>query len=460
MKISNTLRWSALGAGAAIALSLLSGCSQGASNVAAHSQVVTGLQGKAYGGQQPIAGAAIQLWGVGTSGYGSAATPLLTATVTTSDGSGSGGNAGNGFNTYSRGSFNITGDYTCPASDLVYITAVGGMPDLTHTNSNLVIMSALGSCSYLQANAASVFININEVSTVASVWALLRFMNSYSSIGAPSSNLSGLTRAFGLVNELVDTSTGIVSGPALPAGATIPSAELNTLANVMATCVNSAGGAANDGTNCGKLFSYSSTASNVPTDTVGAALNIARNPATNVASIFNLTVGNAEFSPALSASPGNWMISINYTGAGLSAPKSIAVDNSGSIWLANFSANTISALSSAGVAISNSTGYTASGNLNGPSSIAIDLAGNPWVANKVENNVIKLDASGNYVGTYTGSSTISTPTSLAIDGLGGVWIANAGNNSVTALNNSGAFVGNYTPAAGVSAPTTIAINAH
>lgn len=47
-----------------------------------------GFQGKVHGGQQPIAGAAIKLWAVGSGGYGSQATNLLSTVVTTSDGSG------------------------------------------------------------------------------------------------------------------------------------------------------------------------------------------------------------------------------------------------------------------------------------------------------------------------------------------------------------------------------------
>ena len=51
----------------------------------------------AHGGQQPLLGAVVQLYAAGTGGYGTAATPLLPTSganvVTTSDGSGIGGNA-------------------------------------------------------------------------------------------------------------------------------------------------------------------------------------------------------------------------------------------------------------------------------------------------------------------------------------------------------------------------------
>src|SRR5665213_3481559 len=71
------------------------------------------VQGIAHGGLQAITGATVQLYAVGTTG----------------DGSGTGGNASNNHNSYAAGSFNITGDYTCPsATTLVYITVTGGNP--------------------------------------------------------------------------------------------------------------------------------------------------------------------------------------------------------------------------------------------------------------------------------------------------------------------------------------------
>ena len=45
------------------------------------------VSGTVFGGQQPVTGSSIQLYTVGTTGDASAATPLISATVTTSDGS-------------------------------------------------------------------------------------------------------------------------------------------------------------------------------------------------------------------------------------------------------------------------------------------------------------------------------------------------------------------------------------
>ena len=74
-----------------------------------------GLSGIFHGGQQPVSGTTIQLYAVGAGGDGTAATPLITKTITTSDGShdstNANANAGNAFNSLPVGEFTISGDY-------------------------------------------------------------------------------------------------------------------------------------------------------------------------------------------------------------------------------------------------------------------------------------------------------------------------------------------------------------
>jgi hypothetical protein len=135
-----------------------------------------------HGGQQPVSGSTLQLYAVGTTGDGSPATPLLTQTVTSD----------------ANGNFTITGAYTCPsASTLVYVTATGGNPGLSSGTNNaaLALMAALGPCGSL---GPSTFISMNELTTVAAVWALAPFMSSYSSIGSGSADAAALASAFTL----------------------------------------------------------------------------------------------------------------------------------------------------------------------------------------------------------------------------------------------------------------------
>src|SRR5271155_2258824 len=90
-----------------------------------------GVHGLVHGGQQPVTGSTIQLYAVGNTGDGSAATPLLSPAPVTD----------------ANGGFNISGTFNCPSpSSLVYIVATGGNPGLATGSNNpaLSLMAALG----------------------------------------------------------------------------------------------------------------------------------------------------------------------------------------------------------------------------------------------------------------------------------------------------------------------------
>jgi hypothetical protein len=198
------------------------------------------IQGKVHGGQSAISGSTVGLFVAGSTGYGSAGASLLTTPVTSA----------------ADGTFSITGDYTCPTpSSLVYITATGGDPGVGSSNSAIVLAALLGACGNLNS---STFITINEVTTAATATALGQFFtttfggSSTDSIGTSATNSIGLTNAFATANNLVSTATGAAvtsatlngtgTGTGLAITATPESAKLNTIANVLAACVNSDGG--------------------------------------------------------------------------------------------------------------------------------------------------------------------------------------------------------------------------
>jgi hypothetical protein len=251
------------------------------------------ISGVVHGGQQPIAGAAIQLYAAGTSGDGSAATPLLTQSVLTA----------------ANGSFSLTGLYTCPsASTQVYIVATGGNPGLSAgtSNANIALLSALGDCGNL---TSSTEISINELSTVASVWVLAPFMRSISAVGSSSSDAAALTSAFASAAVLFDPVTGTAPGPALPPGYVVPIATLDTLSDLLESCVNSSGGSAGDGSSCGLLFDTTTMPSSaVPADTAAAILSIADHPATRTTETYDLLPAVATYEPALLAPPPIWSL--------------------------------------------------------------------------------------------------------------------------------------------------------
>ena len=397
------------------------------------------LHGSVHGGQQPVSGATIQLYAANpTGGYGSNSLALLTSPVATT----------------SAGNFTITGLYNCPsAGSLVYLAATGGNPGLGSNNANLALMAALGPCGNL---TTATNINVNELTTIGSVYALAPFMKSFSAVGTSGGNLQGLTNAFATVNNLVNIGAGTLAGPTLPANAVLPATELNTLADIIASCVNSGGGAPSDGSICASLFQNTTPSGGpAPTDTIGAALNIARYPGSNVAALIGLTLPSSPYQPTL-ASASDFTVSIKYKTGGLSSPSASAVDASGNLWVTNANNNSVSVLNPVGSPVSGSP--FSGGGLSTPSAIAIDASGNAWIADSGSSKLSVFSSAGS--GLETGATGLSSPSAIAIDGQGTVWVANSGNNSVTAATTSGIAVtsSNSYGAGGTNAPTAVAIN--
>ena len=241
-----------------------------------------GRHGLVHGGQQPVTGATIQLYAVGTTGDGSAATPLLSP-APLSD---------------ANGTFDITNTYTCPsASALVYLVASGGNPGQAAGTNNaaLSMMAALGPCGNL---SASTFIFVNELTTVAAVYALAPYMTSPSAIGSAPADALALASAFTLASYFANTTTGTTPGTGVPAGTTVPVAQINTIADIISTCINSTGGVSGDTTPCGTLFSLTTPTGITPaTDTITTLLYLADNPSLNTAALFNLVTPTAPYQP-------------------------------------------------------------------------------------------------------------------------------------------------------------------
>jgi hypothetical protein len=244
--------------------------------------------GRVMGGQQPVVNSTIQLYAVGTGGDGTAATPLLTKRVTTD----------------ASGGFTITKLYTCVPGTLVYITATGGDPG-SGGNPNLALMSAIGDCALIGSGS---YISINEVTTVAAVAALYPFMTSYAALGSFSSDHADLVSAFASAAELADISSGLSPG-SVPVGYTVPTAEIYTLADVVAACINSIGGSSGDDSACGKFFFLTKPADGpAATDTVGALIDLNYAPTQNTLSLFLLIPQKPPFHPILPGYPGTFAI--------------------------------------------------------------------------------------------------------------------------------------------------------
>jgi len=391
-------------------------------------------------------------------------------------------------------------------------------------------MAILGQCESLLRSVTN-----NELTTVAAAYTVNQFIGpsgcaNCGSSGPPDAvnNISGpapgLPSAMGNAALLADSITGL-DAPTLPNSAECPSSgtvpanclsvkKLNTAANALAACVNSSGPTSSQ---CAQLFDcmtpgavYSTTTSctlpsgaTPPADTLQAILSTARNPAkVSMEGIYETAAHDAVFSPTNTGIGTDYTLSLNITGAGMSGPNSLAIDAYGDVWLANFSAGTVSEIGPNGAPLTElgdaGIGYPVG---TGPSSIAFDLSGNAWVVNEQGNNIDVLNPQGQFVlgsplstGTSSSPTTVAiaptngsawvsidggsgvvkqwdavgaetsssgfpvgnTPSGVAVDAAGYVWVANEGANSVTQLSPAGALVSTNTT--DFSGPETVAVD--
>ena len=453
------------------------------------------LRGSVHGGQQPVAGASVQIYAAGTTGYGSGAVALMSAPVTTNQ----------------NGQFTLNANYSCPAStSQVYLVATGGNPGLSAGTNNpaLAAMAALGPCRLVGSTYMldpNAFINVDEVTTVAAVYALRAFLDPVTmQVGASSGNATGLANSFLVAHNLADPGTGQALAM-VPAGTgKVPQAEINSLADSIAPCVNSDG----TGSPCLSLFAASTPAGGMrAVNTIQALYNIASAPYSQVGAIYGLANSAAPYQPALSSAPNDWSIGIVYpqlsnaiaidaggnvwatslplggpyavfklgpagtnlsgpsgfTGSGLTNPSAISLDASGNAWITNSQTSSKAAsvveLSNSGAPLSGPSGYQGGG-MELLSSIANDGSGNAWIVSKAASgkaSLIKLDPSGNVLSGASGfafgttSSTLGNNPGVAIDPSQSVWVADGSvvykyGNAGDSISGAGGYsVGNLTP---------------
>jgi PKD domain len=387
-----------------------------------------GLSGIVATGNKAIVGAHVYLFAAGSTGYGLPSVSLLSGTETgTSD------SVGAYVLTNASGAFTMSGDYTCTAGQQLYIYAAGGDSG-SGQNSASVLLAAIGPCPSSSGPAISV--RVNEVSTVATAFSAAGFATDATHVSSSGTPLAqaGIANAFANVSNLETLSTGVALA-ATPSGSGVaPQAKLNALANVLATCVDPSISVSNA---CNLLFTNTFYTGSAPTNTAAAAINIAHNPAFFATSLFQIPASAQPYAPTLSTSPADFTMALSFSGGGLNGPQGIAVDGSGSVWIANLGNNSVTKLSSLGAVLSGASGYTGNG-LNIPNAIAIDQSGNAWVANG-GGSVTKISSTGAFLSGTTGYTVggLNQPAAIAIDGLGNAWVANFGANSVTELSGSG-----------------------
>lgn len=455
------------------------------------------IAGTVHGGQQPVSGARIYLLAANPAGYDSPSLSLLTTALT-----GSAVDAIGAYGTTSAaGAFRVTGDYSCttgygqgtstdsggvtlPGNEQVYLYVVGGNPGLgSGDNSNIGLMAALGPCD---AQFSSTLV-INELTTVAAAYAFAGYATDATHISSSGSALAltGLTNAGLNTQNLANVVSGGVASSTT--GHIVPAANIITIADMLAACVNGASG----NSSCSTLFQY--TKSNGATgttaaDTATAAINLAHNPypsAAGMTALYGLASATPPFAGGLASQPNDFTLGIyitgggftngsasalaidasgnawstsgyrlckfsstgvaislssGYTGGGLYAVKNIAIDNSGNVWAPNLYHNTLSEFSNNGAPITDSNGYSgAAGGISSPLGVAIDAAGNVWIANQ-SGSLSKYSGAGTAIsgsGGYADGGGNVAFYGVAIDSAGNVWAPNYNNGSVSKFSSNG-----------------------
>ena len=159
------------------------------------------------------------------------------------------------------------------------------------------------------------------------------------------------------------------------------------------------------------------------------------------------------------------------TAAECYAPAGIAADNAGNVYFIDQGSSVVRKVNAGGIittyAGNDTAGYSGNGgpataaSLNQPSSLAIDDTGNLYIADDVNNVIRKVNTAG-IITTVAGDGTagylgdaglatnakLNSPKGIAVDHLGNMYIADANNNVVRKVNTAG-FIN---PFAGTSSP--------
>jgi hypothetical protein len=246
---------------------------------------------------------------------------------------------------------------------------------------------------------------------------------------------SGMANAFTNVSNLINPATGVALATTPAGNGTVPTNTLNTLANILAGCVQSTGSSS---TACNDLFTFTGTSTS--SDTATAAINLAHHPAgvsgssVSVSKLFGDIEPQTAFTPNLSAAPNDYTIAISL-GNGTLKPVALAVYSNGDVWTADNSTNAVSrynasaGYSGASIATANA-GY-------GNNGITLDTSENIWITsssgkacyseqkasqnwNVVQGGVNVCDPTSSGTTTYSGNSFNDA---AAFDGLGNAWFA-------------------------------------
>lgn len=309
-------------------------------------------------------------------------------------------------------------------------------------------------------------LHVNELSTIASIWAAAQFLDGTMIRG----NDVGLQIAARNVPNLVslsDGGLGAVVQDQVNGTRTNTLATFHTLASLLTDCID--GG-------CGAFYALAHTQGEpVPTDTLTAFGNVARNPWNNVVEIFEQRppadaeklTDRPHFLPTLLWAPTAWTLSLVHTNGGFQAPGEIDIDQEGNVWSNNnfmpgsqsilfpagfqgthtYDGIAVSKLASNGRPLSPQTGFIGGGAFGSAFGVAVDDDGNAWIGNAAGNSLSKFAPDGTPLspdskpqysknGGFRTEPALDFPQSIAFSPNGDLWVTNLMGNTVTQLRNA------------------------
>ena len=229
------------------------------------------------------------------------------------------------------GFFEIGFDLPSEENAVIYVTAQSPILALSG-QTRLLINDSVRLATVLGRKPIEDEIVINERTTVATAYAMAQFFDD-GEIDGPS---PGLQNAADILTKLVELDTGDTTfflNTFPNGGSTTTQGAFNSLANMLAACVRS-------GNECDELFDLATTpGGDEPGDTFDAAHNIARFPWQNVDELFDFSLEEQVYGPALDSTEEitAWILAIKYVGNGMefNGPGNTAFDAEGNAWITN-----------------------------------------------------------------------------------------------------------------------------
>ncbi len=303
---------------------------------------------------------------------------------------------------------------------------------------------------------------VNELTTVATANAYAQFTGSTGIQG----NVYGMTNGFSMAGNLADPASGNVgvvvsSTPNGPETSTY--ATFNSLTNVVASCVANS-------SNCSQLISATTPPGQpAPANVLQALANLVKYPAypgTALDPIFELSLIDPFYQPALVQRPTSWLLFLKITGGFYSqqdssnlfnGPGNFAVDKEGYVWVNTNNvpqppdhyacAGTRAVKFSPSGAPVPGSPFTGGGLSGAGWGMSIDANGNAWIGNfgfqdppcyflpqrAPHNSVSLFQPDGTPISPPQGytDGNLSWPMGVLPDRAGNIWIANCGNDTIT-----------------------------